>query len=115
MGILFETVSALSPFTDLILICTSVSHSTYSHFVLLGRLLQLQHLVGIVVGVVGGLVDASDRHSVVDTCLVNCRGQRVLRELQLCRLNQRQRGAFFLIARGVQQFPDLLGPRGARL
>ena len=62
---------------------------TYIEFHFLRSLLVAHGVHGLVHAVVVRVVDAADGHTVVDARLVNGRRQRVLRQLELCCLNQR--------------------------
>lgn len=82
---------------------------------LLGGLLVAHGVHGVVHGVVVGVVDAADRHSVVDARLVDRRRQRVLRQLQLRGLNQGESRLGVLRAGVLEELPNLLGAARSRL
>lgn len=56
------------------------------------------------------VVDASDRDSVVDACLVDGRGQGVLRELEARGGDESDSSVFILLTGSFEQLPNLLGP-----
>ena len=59
-------------------------------------------------GVVVRVLNAADRNSVIDTCLVDGSGKGVLGQLELCCLNQSGGGFVISLAGVSEQLPDLL-------
>lgn len=86
---LFETVMTWSPAVDRILIYPPSMrlNRTYSNFAFIGDFLSFQLVQLIILVVALRIINARNRNPVVDPCLIYCRGQTILRQLQLCRLN----------------------------
>lgn len=110
---LFETDITWSPATDRIFIYRVVNLcQTYFDLGFVGNLLCFQFIQLVVLIVIKRVVDAGNWDPVVDACLVNCRRQAVLRQLQFRSFNQSHSSRLVLQTGSMQQLPNLFSPRG---